>query len=79
MWMKNERRYRGIIRAQMKDLGVFLPKGFGDEEGRCEGVKKRKKQKKRKPHYKNRLHYASYFCPFCGLSLIIISVPSSAA
>lgn len=49
MWMKNERRYRGIIRAQMKDLGVFLPKGFGDEEGRCEGVKKRKKEKKENP------------------------------
>lgn len=33
----------------MKDLGVFLPKGLGDEEGRCEGVKKRKKEKKENP------------------------------
>lgn len=31
--MKNEQRYGGIIRAQMKDLGVLLPKGLGDEEG----------------------------------------------
>lgn len=34
MRMKNEQRYRGIIQAQMKDLGVLLPKGLGDEEGR---------------------------------------------
>lgn len=31
--MKNEQRYGGIIQAQMKDLGVLLPKGSGDEEG----------------------------------------------
>lgn len=33
MRMKNEQRYGGIIQAQMKDLGVLLPKGLGDEEG----------------------------------------------
>lgn len=33
MRMKNEQRYGGIIQAQMKDLGVLLPKGSGDEEG----------------------------------------------
>lgn len=37
--MKNEQRYRGIIQAQMKDLGLLLPKGLGDEEG-CEMWKK---------------------------------------
>lgn len=25
--MKNEQRYGGIIQAQMKDLGVLLPRG----------------------------------------------------
>lgn len=29
MRMKNEQRYRGIMQAQMKDLGVLLPKGLG--------------------------------------------------
>lgn len=29
MRMKNELRYGGIIRAQMKDLGVLLPEGSG--------------------------------------------------
>lgn len=33
MRMKNEQSYRGIIQAQMKDLGVLLPLGLGDEEG----------------------------------------------
>lgn len=37
--MKNEQRYRGIIQAQMKDLGVLLPKGLGDEEGGMMGKK----------------------------------------
>jgi len=32
MGMKNEQRYRGIMQAQMKALGVLLPKGSGDEE-----------------------------------------------
>lgn len=38
MRMKNEQRYGGIIRAQTKDLGVLLPKGLEDEEGK-KGVK----------------------------------------
>lgn len=42
MWMKNEQRYGGIIQAQMKDLGVLLPKGLGDEGGR-RNVKKKQK------------------------------------
>lgn len=43
--MKNEQRYRGIMQAQMKELGVLLPKGLGDEEG-SKTCKKKKKRKK---------------------------------
>lgn len=37
MGMKNERRYWGIMQAQMKELVVLLPKG-----GRREEKKKKK-------------------------------------
>lgn len=37
MRMKNEQRYRGIMQAKMKELGVLLPKGVWGmrREARC--------------------------------------------
>lgn len=54
MRMKNEQRYGGIIQAQMKDLGVLLPKGLGDEEGG---------KMWKKTELEERLHDAFCFCP----------------
>lgn len=44
MRMKNEQRYRGIIPAQMKDLGVLLPKCLGAGREGAKGVKEEEKK-----------------------------------